>query len=47
MNARRREFKDRIVKMFGELKQHVEPAEWEAVFEGMEAMDEKWEELGR
>lgn len=45
LNSARREFLARTVEMLGDLKRHLRASEWESVFSGMKAMDEKWEAL--
>ncbi|MHC5210276.1 MAG: hypothetical protein ACYTG2_06130 [Planctomycetota bacterium] len=47
LNADRRRFLDRTVDALQALKAHLEPSEWKTVFDGMTAMDAKWEELHR
>ncbi len=46
-NAERRAFKDETVAAFTALREHLEPAEWTAVFDSMREMDEKWLELAQ
>jgi hypothetical protein len=47
INAERRAFQRRTVAALSELKSHLDEQEWSALFEGMQVMDERWEELRR